>query len=370
MSKIKAAAILKIVTHPGRAHRDEFLAIAIVLAGMPRAQFRQVVIERRQPKAEDTLANGVLVLDIGGGDFDHHQLSPDAPACCALTLVLRDLGLLEQAREVWPWLEFVEVMDAKGPGAVAVRAGVPWEKLSSLTANPIEQWALHWFANNPDNMKDVACGIGARLLDELASYQSAMTALNAHARVGYVRGVQILDLTFTSDTTAVNKWRMAHHPMAKGSIMKDDRGGGYTLYAWQVGTGAGWLDFRRIQDRPEVTFAHNGGFLAKTRMTVTFREALDLMARALSPEPVACGCYVGAGFAVHGSWTPWAPSLAREARLCGDPQHFVMETSGTSTYGHADGKYYFSTETALRTAMAHIRNRIEHHLAQQEVPHA
>jgi len=360
MSKIKEAAILKIVTHPGRAHRDEFLAIAIVLASLPAAQMRQVAIERRQPKREDTLDKGVLVLDIGGGEFDHHQLSPEAPATCALTLVLKDLGLLEQAREVWSWLEFVEVMDSKGPGAVASRAGVPWDKLSGLTMNPVEMWALHWFANNPDNMKDVLNGVGARLLSELADYRSALTLLDAHAHVVFVRGVALLDLTFTSDTTAVNKWRMQHCPHAKGSIMKDDRGGGYTLYAWQMGGGSGWLDFRRLA-HPGITFIHNGGFLAKTRMTVTFREVLDLLTQALPSEPVCLGSMVGNGFSVQGSWQP-APT--------DDGSHFVMVTIGTAKHGCVEGMLCFRTEAALRSAMSHVRNRIEISLSKGEVAHA
>lgn len=370
MSKIKEAAILKIVTHSGKAHRDEFLAIAMVLASLTTAQVRQVVIERRNPKPEDTLNNGVLVLDIGGGDFDHHQLPSDAPACCALTLVLKDLGLLDLAREVWPWLEFVEVNDSKGPGAVAARLGVPWEKLTSVSVNPVEQWALHWFADNANNMKDVLCGIGSRLLEELRNYQSAMAALQAHARVEHVRGVVILDLSFTSDTTAVNKWRMTHCPTAKGSIMKDERGGGYTLYAWQFGQGAGWLDFRRIAGMAGVGFVHNGGFLAKTRTGLTFREALYLMLVALPSSPMSCGSHAGPDYSVTGSWSamvsPSAPASIGPQGV--HLMHFEMETKGTQRFGHADGKYYFSTEAALRTAMGHLRNRIDTALTQKSDP--
>lgn len=361
MSKIKESAILKIVTHPGKAHRDELLAIAIVLASLPAAQMRQVTIERRQPRTEDTLSNGVLVVDVGGGEFDHHQLPPDDPACCALTLVLKDLGLLEQAREVWAWLEFTEIMDAKGPSATASRLGILPDKLGCITSNPVEQWALHWFASNPNSLKDVLVGIGCRLLTELSDYQSAMALLDAHAKIEYVRGVAILDLSFTNDSTAVSKWRAQRCPQARGSIMKDDRGGGYTLYAWQTG-GTRWLDFRRIEHLPGIAFAHGAGFLAKTRAGLSFRDVLALVDEALPENPVSCGSFVGvggSGFSVQGIWRPWSKSLSAEPVLDNAPRHFLMVTHGTAQHGVAEGETGFLTEAALRTAMSHVRNRID-----------
>ena len=53
---------------------------------------------------------GGLVVDVGGehdperGNFDHHQFPRDHDPVCALSLVLQDLGLYEDARNFCEWL--------------------------------------------------------------------------------------------------------------------------------------------------------------------------------------------------------------------------------------------------------------------------
>ena len=67
-----------IVTHPGGAHKDEFLACSVLLAQTPSS------ILRREPTEEDLSDPQVLVVDVGGrlepelGNFDHHQFPRDA----------------------------------------------------------------------------------------------------------------------------------------------------------------------------------------------------------------------------------------------------------------------------------------------------
>src|SRR3990172_8867726 len=97
----------RIVTHPGEAHRDELLAVAVVL-GLNR----WLPVERRDATQVDLQDPAVIVLDQGGrhdpalSDFDHHQLGRDEPAACTLTLLLGHLGLLATAHELWPWLSW------------------------------------------------------------------------------------------------------------------------------------------------------------------------------------------------------------------------------------------------------------------------
>ena len=86
-----------IVTHPGSAHKDDFLACCIL------AHLHSVPIERRDP-TEDDLADGeVAVVDVGGShepannNFDHHQFPKDHPPLCALSLVLQHIGLYDDA---------------------------------------------------------------------------------------------------------------------------------------------------------------------------------------------------------------------------------------------------------------------------------
>ena len=87
-----------IVTHPGSAHRDEFLACCLLLADDNIAPHIER-IERRDCKAEDLEDRNTIVLDQGGmysepfHNYDHHQLGRDAAPVCSITMVLTMLGI-------------------------------------------------------------------------------------------------------------------------------------------------------------------------------------------------------------------------------------------------------------------------------------
>ena len=114
-----------IVTHPGHAHRDEFISCCLlIVSGIAK------IIVRRDPTKEDLNNPDVIVLDQGGRhepeklNFDHHQLPRDAAPTCSITLVLSYLGIdVEQARQIWGWLEFSELLDSKGPSPRRRRLG-------------------------------------------------------------------------------------------------------------------------------------------------------------------------------------------------------------------------------------------------------
>ena len=90
-------AIKTIVTHPGGAHKDDFLACSLL------AHLHGVPIERRDPTDDELADVATCVVDVGGvhdaatNNFDHHQFPRDAPPLCALSLVLKDLGIYEDA---------------------------------------------------------------------------------------------------------------------------------------------------------------------------------------------------------------------------------------------------------------------------------
>ena len=75
-----------ILTHPGGAHKDEFLACSVLLALHP------VPLVRREPTPEDLANPAICVVDVGHQhepalhNFDHHQLPKDHPPTCSLSL--------------------------------------------------------------------------------------------------------------------------------------------------------------------------------------------------------------------------------------------------------------------------------------------
>ncbi len=103
-----------ILTHPGSAHKDDFLACCLLIArhGLP--------VWRRDPLPQDLDDPEILVVDVGGehdparGNFDHHQFPSDHPPVCSLSLVLQDLGLYEDARAFCEWLEPAECGSTRG----------------------------------------------------------------------------------------------------------------------------------------------------------------------------------------------------------------------------------------------------------------
>jgi len=67
----------QIITHPGSAHKDDFLACSVLV------HLHEVPILRREPTEEDLNDPGICVVDVGGRhepelkNFDHHQFPQD-----------------------------------------------------------------------------------------------------------------------------------------------------------------------------------------------------------------------------------------------------------------------------------------------------
>ncbi|MEO0663582.1 MAG: MYG1 family protein, partial [Planctomycetota bacterium] len=126
-----------VVTHPGGAHKDDLLAVSVLVAlhGCP--------VERREPTSEDLADPAVAVVDVGGAhdparaNFDHHQFPRDHRPTCSLSLVLDALGLYEDALKFCDWLETAEHFDSRGPKRTAEWLGVPRRAVSQLSS-PID----------------------------------------------------------------------------------------------------------------------------------------------------------------------------------------------------------------------------------------
>ena len=138
------SAIELIVTHPGGAHKDDFLACTALLAHY------SVPIERRDPTSEDLENPNVMVVDIGHEhdpdkhNFDHHQFPRDHEPICALSLVMQFLGVYEDAKRFCDWLETAEWLDCRGPKDTAAHLGVHPQIFNQLNS-PIDHTLLRRF---------------------------------------------------------------------------------------------------------------------------------------------------------------------------------------------------------------------------------
>ena len=79
----------KIITHPGSAHKDDFMSVSVLLATLGDAD-----VFRCEPTNEDLADLNTYVVDVGMGhapercNFDHHQ---DQALPCAFHLIMKHL---------------------------------------------------------------------------------------------------------------------------------------------------------------------------------------------------------------------------------------------------------------------------------------
>jgi len=272
-----------IVTHPGSAHKDELLACAVLLALHP------VPIERREPTPADLAAPAVAVVDVGHrhepelGNFDHHQLPKDHPPTCSLSLVLRHLGLYDDARRFCDWLETAEWFDCRGPLATAQWLGVDPAVLPRLNS-PVDLSVLRRFAlavrlAPGEPLWELLRMIGTDLLDYLRTLRARLDFIGRHAELWTVdlagRPAEVLFLPRTDPlpedpSFGVERYLEAAGLDARvvGIVSPDRRGAGYGLARHRDNP---CLDFTRIAAYPEVHFAHARGFVAKTSATAPDR---------------------------------------------------------------------------------------------------
>lgn len=187
--------IYQISTHPGRAHRDEFLSCCLLLGMLPGAS----VVRRKVTPAEIDNPT-IAVVDTGGihdpekACFDHHQFRSqeeiEEPRC-ALTLVLEALGLLTHARKVWPWLLPTEILDCYGVTAVARMMGIPRHEHDATgqwfaAASPLEKYALQVFSGvnqirRGHFLHELMSRCGSAMVQELREAEQRFRLLDQHA---------------------------------------------------------------------------------------------------------------------------------------------------------------------------------------------
>lgn len=268
-----------ILTHPGGAHNDEFLACSILLTVAP------VVIVRREPTDAELANPGVCVVDVGHrhepalNNFDHHQLPRDHPPTCALSLVLQHLGLYEDARQFCDWLETAEWFDTRGPIDTAKWLGVTPEALARLNS-PVNTTLLRRFAQTTrlepgQPLWEIMRMIGADIVDFVKALRVRLDFLAQNAEFWTVelagRPAQILFLPRTQPPLEEPSMGLDRYIQARGLaeqvvgiVSPDRRGTGYGLERYRDNPR---LDFTRLNGRPGVHYTHARGFVAKTTVT-------------------------------------------------------------------------------------------------------
>lgn len=272
-----------ILTHPGSAHKDDFLACCVLLA------HTSATIVRREPTAADLADAAIAVVDVGDShdpalnNFDHHHLPDDADPICALSLVLKALDLYADARSFCDWLEPAEWFDCRGPNATAKFLNVPRDAINQLYS-PMDGTLLRCFAAQTKHtagepLWEMMRQVGIDLLTYLRSLRTRLDFIAAHAEIWTLTAPndaatvtpQVLFLPRTDPLPTEPASGLDRYIVERGlndrvvaTVSPDRRGTGYGLSRHRDNL---LLDFTKITTESDVHFAHQRGFVAKTSAT-------------------------------------------------------------------------------------------------------
>jgi len=275
--------IKTIITHPGGAHKDDFLACSVLLSN------HSVSIFRRDPTEQELEDPEVAVVDIGHqhdpelNNFDHHQLPRDHEPTCALSLVLQKFEIYEDTKEFCSWLETTEWFDCRGPHDTAEWLGVDREAMAKLNS-PLDVTMFQAFAKQKEHHPGEPVWEVMKMMGtDLVQYVTGLRGrINQVAKIEEFwdlgQGEDMIKVAFVPRTEPEVEeasgglaWRIKELGLEEevvAMVYPDSRGGGYGMRRYDDNLA---LDFSQLSEQPDVHFTHNRGFIAKTSTTEVSR---------------------------------------------------------------------------------------------------
>ena len=261
-----------IVTHPGSAHFDEVTAISFVLAVHAGISFK---IERRLPEQAELVDPEVWVIDTGRRyepdkrNFDHHQ---DATLSASFVLLAGHLGLIE-TMSITPWWHFKDSVDRIGPH----RSSMIFDAGDDLVnSNPVETWLVDRFASDPESSLPLLKAFGTHLIEGARSLKKQIDFWKSSRRL-VIAGIPAA-IGETRESAGLEEFRRLHEHPPDIIISLDRFGEGWRLFRYEGAP----VDFSRISGCPEIAFAHNTGFMAKTKERLPIDELIALVSKAVT----------------------------------------------------------------------------------------
>jgi hypothetical protein len=270
-----------IVTHAGRAHRDEFLACAVALATCAEGA---KVLRVNEVGSDLKGWDKCLILDIGGESdgihiLDHHQRGREEAPEFAFGLLTELVGLNDEFN-LFPWMQFSRVQDAQGPMMAwkFVGLGLPKSELMS----PIEEALLSMFGQQNeviqgDWLHEAMTNIGQFLVKQAKELAASVRLMEETTQVFQIKGLTVIKVE-QKDLLGLEQAlkNMGVQPVVR--ITHDLRGDGWSLYRYNDHPS---VDFKLIKDDERVAFAHAGGFIATTKEKLNDFELAELIGGAM-----------------------------------------------------------------------------------------
>ncbi len=288
--------IKQILTHPGGAHKDDFLACSLLVSQ------HQVPIVRREPTQEELDDPSTIVVDVGLqhdpalNNFDHHQFPKDHPPICALSLVLQHMGLYEDAQKFCDWLEPAEWFDTRGPVDTAAWLGVERDIITK-TNSPIDvtllrRFAYHTELDGSSPIYQIMSMIGEDLINYLRDLRARIAYVGEHAEFWTVESsagpFEVIYMPRTDPMPSEPSAGLGRYIEEQGKedsviamVYPDRRGTGFGLSRFNDDKRMDYSGLEAACD--DVHFSHARGFICKTAATEPERlRELLVMAREAS----------------------------------------------------------------------------------------
>ena len=268
----------KIITHPGTAHKDDFMAVSVLLATLGEAE-----VFRREPTSEDLADPETYVVDVGmeyapeRSNFDHHH---DRSLPCAFHLVMQHLGHHDAAMIVFVWYPHMSMMDVRGPYRTAEHLGVDTSILFA-SSSPIDGFVLSRFSRltllrSSDLLYQFMKTLGAELIALIGQKMARLERLKNEARVVAVNHLKAVTCTIDDEPKLAMELYLQFLNDARivVTITPAIRGEGWEMLRLKNHRN---VDFRVLEKHPAVSFVHANGFLAKTCRRLPLPEVLELV---------------------------------------------------------------------------------------------
>ncbi|RLB64142.1 MAG: hypothetical protein DRH08_10100 [Deltaproteobacteria bacterium] len=272
----------KIIAHPGSAHKDDFMAVSVLLATLGNAE-----VFRREASSEDLADLNTYVVDVGmehspeRHNFDHHQ---DQSLPCAFHLVMKHLGHHDAAMLMFAWYPHMSMLDVRGPYRTAEHLGVDTSVLFAVSS-PIDGYILSTFAkvdalSSQDNLYQLMKAFGKDMIAMISLKMERLDRLKTEAQIVQVKHLKAVacDIDNSPKLAMELYLRLLNDERIVMSITPSNRGEGWELL--RLGDHS-LVDFRAITDSPDIRFVHANGFLAKTYKRLPLKEVIPLASRAV-----------------------------------------------------------------------------------------
>lgn len=265
-----------IITHQGKAHQDEAMAIGIIQSQLPNEEFH---IERRNPTKRELEDPSVWVIDVGGSydpalkNFDHHQ-DKQLPASFVLVAeyFLLWQGLLDQL-VTNKWKSHVDCHGLRSAGEeFGVHGNLPF------TQSPIEVGVLTLFAKDPNSIAPLIKDIAIGQIEYARKLEQGKRHWLEPERRKYIKGELVLMSPDTEATGFGDACRILRLRPAM-RIIKATRGEGWSLMRCDDNYR---VDFLKLSKDSRMDFIHNTGYLATTKTLIPMEELIELLEPAIS----------------------------------------------------------------------------------------